>query len=333
MARINIVTADNGVGLTNTSAIIRDVLVDDGHDAHVHTYEESPSGTPRYHLTLFLERIIPAWLDVAERNAFVPNQEWFGEQEREQLGRIDDVLCKTRYAAAIFRELGCRTHELGFTSRDRGASGIEPAYDRFFHLAGHSSQKGTGAVVAAWNAHPQWSELCLVQHPPFARDDVTAHNIRYVTAYLDDDALGDEQRRHGVHLCPSEAEGWGHSIVEAMSCAALVVTTDAPPMNELVRDDRGVLVPYARRQPQGVGTNYHVDPEALSAAVEHVLQMDAGERRALGQAARGWYEENDHAFRSRLRRLVAELTGEPTTGRRLGHDPVPAGKEEPRARG
>ena len=327
VARVNIVTADNGVGLTNTTAIIRGVLVTAGHDVDVHTFEEAPSNRERHHLTLFLERIVPQWLDVAERNVLVPNQEWFGERERALLGRIDDVLCKTRYATEIFRELGCRVQYLGFTSLDRGARGVAADDDRFFHLAGHSSQKGTASVVRLWNDHPTWPRLCLVQHPPFARDDVTAPNVRYVTAYLDQAGLVDLQRRHGIHLVPSEAEGFGHSIVEAMSCRAVVVTTDAPPMNELVGPDRGVLVPYARSARQALGTNYYVDVDALGDAIEHVLALDREERRSLGLAARAWYEANDRAFRSRLPRLISAMAGDGDAGER---DPEVVGSRPPR---
>jgi hypothetical protein len=36
-------------------------------------------------------------------------------------------------------------------------------------------------------------------------------------------------------------EGYGHANAEAMGCGAVVVLNDAPPMNELVTESRGLL--------------------------------------------------------------------------------------------
>lgn len=55
------------------------------------------------------------------------------------------------------------------------------------------------------------------------------------------------QASSGVQICVSEREGFGHYMNEARAAGALVVSTDHPPMNELVRDGvSGLLVKPSR---------------------------------------------------------------------------------------
>ena len=188
---------------------------------------------------------------------------------------------------------------VGFTSPDRRLPGSEPDYRRAFHLAGRSTFKGTAALLAAWRAHPHWPTLTLVQHPDNAPGDVPP-NVELVATHLDDDALRKLQNACGLHLCPSLAEGWGHYIVEAMSCGALVVTTDAPPMNELVSVERGLLVRAGDGKPRHLGQTFEVDPDALARTIDEALAASPNEASARAAAARAWFEHNDGEARSRL---------------------------------
>jgi glycosyltransferase involved in cell wall biosynthesis len=201
----------------------------------------------------------------------------------------------------VFGALGCATELVGFTSGDRlegRPGGGEPA---FLHLAGQSRQKGTDILLDLWRKHPEWPTLTVVIRPnnPVARDPGLA-NVRFLTGFLEDCELRRLQNDHLFHLCPSEVEGFGHSLVEAMSCGAVTLTTDAPPMNELVTPERGMLVPYHAGQPQRLGMNYYVDPEALERCIEEMLAMPAERRAEFGANARDWYLRNDARFRARL---------------------------------
>lgn len=111
------------------------------------------------------------------------------------------------------------------------------------------------------------------------------------------------------HLCPSESEGFGHTIVEGLSCGALVVTTDAPPMNELVSESRGVLITAGTPARQRFGERFRVDPEEVSAAVTRVLCMPHFEIERRRQAARRWYEETGIGFNQRLEEALRGLPG------------------------
>jgi hypothetical protein len=85
-----------------------------------------------------------------------------------------------------------------------------------------------------------------------------------------------------------------------MSCGAVTLTTNAPPMNELITPERGVLVDYHKTRKQRSGTNYYVDPVDLERKINAIMQMDLATQERLGEKARNWFVENDRDFRIRL---------------------------------
>lgn len=249
---------------------------------------------------IFLESIYPKWLPAARHNILIPNQEWCRPKTVALLDKMDLVLCKTQHAMDIFAGLGCNTAYIGFTSLDRYRPGIRKNYRNFLHVAGSSLQKGTLTLAALWSAHPEWPQLHIVtRRPQPLAGFANRANIR-ILEFLPEADLITLQNRCGVHLCPSEAEGYGHYIAEALSCGAVVLTTDAPPMNELVTPQRGMLIAYASTRNQHLGTNFYVDTHTLETAIERLLGMNEAELEALGTAARAWFEAEDAAFTQRI---------------------------------
>lgn len=308
---IRIVGRTNGVGIDRDAAILAEVArACDLVPAISHHRAISPmsrlfSDGERDDCIIFLERVKSRWLRRADRFLLIPNQERFAKRLVRSLGHIDHVLAKTRHAEEIFSRHHESVIRIGFTSIDRRTEGPPPDFTRFFHLVGGSSLKGTDTLVRVWADHPEWPVLTVLRHKGPVPD--VPPNVALEREYIDDDELRRMQNAFGVHLCPSLSEGWGHSIVEGMSCGAVVLTTDGPPMNELVQPERGILVPYARVEPRKMGFNYHVDPAGLEAAIERIIAMPHAQKVALGSAARSWFERNDREFRDRLSSVVADI--------------------------
>ncbi|MGH8105709.1 MAG: glycosyltransferase, partial [Arenimonas sp.] len=170
--------------------------------------------------------------------------------------------------------------------------------------------KGTEELISLWQKHPNWPLLTIVQHPNKAEVDASTHNIRHVLRYLDDAELKLMQNQHLFHLCVSDTEGFGHYLMEAMSMQAVVIATDAPPMNELVTEYRGLLVGYDRTSTQNLATCYHVDEVQLQATIEKALSMTPLQTDALGFAARKFFLSNDTEFRERIYLLMEDIAGE-----------------------
>jgi len=254
---------------------------------------------PSFDFVLMEEHIMTAFLDDAPRRVLLPHPEWFLPRDMEALPRIDLVLTKTREAQRVFAEQGCCAACIGFTSEDRRDRSV-PRERAFFHLAGSSRTKNTEPLLALWRRHPEWPRLTVVQHPKEAAPGAPATNIEHRIGYLDDAELKHLQNAHRFHLCPSETEGFGHYIVEAMSVAAVVITLDAPPMNELITPERGMLLPYSRTGTQHLATTFYFDDAAMERAVERVLATDEAHYDAWGAGARAWYEAERAAFPARL---------------------------------
>jgi hypothetical protein len=263
---------------------------------------------PPLHVNLMLEHVWPQFLHTADLNIAVPNPEWFDRRDRRLLATLDGIWAKTHQTQTLFNQLGCRTAFIGFDSEDRYQAGV--ARERsFFHLAGKSQMKGTEPLLRLWQRHPEWPTLVVLYHVAGGREMPSAANIRWYRDYLPDEELRVLQNRSRFHLCLSEAEGWGHYIVEALSVGAVTLTLDAAPMNELVQSDRGVLVSCTRRGRQHLADTVGFDDAALEGAVQHALALDEAQLARLGAAARAWFLDNRSGFAGRIGQALARLDG------------------------
>lgn len=267
----------------------------------------------KFDATIMLEHVHPAYLGVASRNFFIPNPEWLSRRDERHLHRFDAVLTKTRVAAATFKARGISTRYIGFCSTDCLLPDV-PRQPHFLHLAGASRMKGTARLLEVWRRHPEWPTLLVLQSPQTAQGMPTGparDNVRHHVATLCEiEQIRKLQNSHMFHVCLSEAEGWGHYIAEAMSCGAVTITCDAPPMNEHVRPDRGLLVEATVAGTLNAATRYQFDETALEAAIERARAMSSAEYEAMGAAARAWFEANHQRFAGALNDALKPLLQE-----------------------
>lgn len=317
---LRVLTRDNGVGLSRDLRLLTNGLAAAGLPSEQVGFGSGGRsglvteaalwagrlGRGRVDAQIFIERIYSRCLPLAHRNLLLPNPEWLLDKWRPLLPRFERVLCKTVHAQKLFEDEGCRTEYIGFTSDDRLDAEVLRVPE-FFHLAGASSAKGTDVLLAAWRRHPEWPRLTVVQAPRHARPGPAAANINHMIGYLDDAELRSLQNRCQFHICPSEVEGFGHHLVEAMSVGAVVLATDAAPMNEHVDESRGVMIESSPGTRQGLVLVQRIEVEAIEAAVERALGLDEAARGALGMAARVHYDEARRRFHARLGEVMHGL--------------------------
>ncbi|GLQ98304.1 glycosyltransferase [Dyella mobilis] len=319
--RCQLIARDNGAGLSRDLPLLADALQRAGCDtqtlglphrgrlAEWLTRLQLARKSPAFDVNVMFERIRPEFQRAARRNVLIPNPEYFRTQDRAALPGMDLTWVKTRHAERLFQALGARTCYIGFTSPDR----LDPAVPRrqaFFHGPGRSGNKGTQALLALWKKHPEWPTLTVVWRRKRVEIDALPANVTLIREHLSDADYRRLQNEHRFHLCPSQTEGYGHYLVEAMSCGAVVVTLDAEPMNELITPERGLLVPAQAAGTQDLATLYGFEEAAMEQTVERCLHLDASAAEQMGQAARRWYEDNHADFPRRLREALRALDQE-----------------------
>lgn len=265
---------------------------------------------PREYINIFIEQLMPIWLSRRHLNIFIPNQEWVRPETIELLTEIDFVFCKTKYAEKIFKSKFPRVRYIGFSGVDKFIPSVKRYFDRCLHVAGRSAQKGTKTLLDIWAVHPEWPRLIVVSQNPSYQHAVLPENITLITHFVSPEEMRTLQNECGIHLCPSEAEGYGHYIAEALSCGAIVITTKAPPMDELVTPDRGFLAPYSFTRCQSLGENFYVDRDGLEGAIQAAFGLSENQRQAMSNAARAWFLENRAQFEANFPVLLHECINE-----------------------
>jgi glycosyltransferase involved in cell wall biosynthesis len=119
-----------------------------------------------------------------------------------------------------------------------------PAQERgmLLHLSGSQWYKNLPGVIQLYAEYAKLEtqplQLWCICPPPNAKiqqllKDVPAHGQVLFFRGLNNQALVAAYALARVFLLPSLAEGFGWPIIEAQACGCPVLTTDAPPMNEI----------------------------------------------------------------------------------------------------
>ncbi|MDF1688926.1 MAG: glycosyltransferase [Cycloclasticus sp.] len=250
--------------------------------------------------TLHLEQIKSRQLFVSRRNIFIANLEWLMEESYALFDKIDLFVCKTKDAESFFKEKNLPILYTSFSTISPFNSAYKQVANTFVHIAGNSRAKGTIPLMKVWKKHPEWPELKIISRFTEHLDGLAADNITIISGYLPSDDLNVIQNQSEVHLCTSEAEGFGHYICEPLSCGAIVITVDGHPMNELVQPDRGILINVKSSEPICYTEKFIFDPVDLEKKIELVLSMPEVEKLKLKENARKYFLSNNLFFEKRM---------------------------------
>lgn len=294
---INLISSLNGKGLEADQNVLAEAIEKLGHSVKKLTFEDAERSPAD--INIFFQDLVPQKFAWAKLNWFVPNLEWY-TQNVKLLEKVDLILCRTHQTEFFFQKLHKSTYYLGFISIDCYQIEFQKDFSHFFHLAGESEYKGTNTIKNIWLNNPSLPFLTVIKYPSKC---VSKSNLECIPFRVPVNQLRLLQNGCGIHLCPSETEGFGHYIMEAMSTASVVVTTNAPPMNEFIQDPR-CLVAYTSSQPFRLGTCYYVDPIELENKVKFLAGLPATELEAMGLNNRALYLQKKREFYEKLEELL-----------------------------
>ncbi len=308
--KINIIARDNSAGLTADINILTELFLKRGWEVDFTDYKSLRRfalwSYNAYDLNIFLQWANPAWLRIARKNILIPNPEWFKDKWLQSLNRFDGIFCKTKHAVEIFKKENPNTLFTSFTSKDKSLTGIRKNYHNYLHVAGKSKMKGTDIIVKTWIKNPDFPHLFVI----WRNVNHKIHNFKnltFISEYINDDELKLLMNKCAVHICTSSAEGFGHSICESLSCGALIISTDAPPMNELIRPQRGILVKPIRQEKKKLSHAFFIDVTGLENAVKNIGNTNEKDMEHLMENAYNFYCRNDSYFRKTIIKAIGEI--------------------------
>ncbi len=316
---LDIYVPSHSKGLQSDAKVIQDAI---GHDlvrvlsypfqateASIETNNAQLKFEPLSDVALFIERTFEHKnFDQYSKRILIPNIEWFTSLERKRaFTTVTDFWHKSHFSLNSLQKIYQEKEHIyiGFTSSKMKY--LPPDYESFAHFAGKANTRHSQEIINIWFENTDLPQLTFQSYQSGISLPVwikAKENLRVFLAFLDQDEYENEFIKHGVHLCTSQMEGFGHYMNEARSIGALILTLDAPPMNELIDRSSGILIPITRSESHGYGTRYFASSDAIKQRIMQVKEMSIQERAALGANAKIRYENERDFFLQKLKSLI-----------------------------
>jgi len=310
--KINIITYNNQYGLTNDLKLLKYFFEKHFKDKiQIRAVNFFDFRAPEADINIFLETVSNILLKHAKYNILIPNQEWYYRTWIPYIDSFDLILTKSDYATNIFKSIKKDQDSikfLGWKSIDRNQFGITKDYNQYIHICGRSKHKQTQEIIDSWEL--DFPLLHIIYSPkdvPLIQK--TQNNIKYYTERLEDKELEDLANICGVHICCSETEGYGHYIHEAKSCGAVVITSQAPPMETFIDSSFGFLVKSKSKKhlKKHLGSRYILDQDDFKRVIREIMTKDKDELREMGKLAKESFNREAKKFSEHFKDTFTEI--------------------------
>lgn len=306
--KINIITNNNGYGLTTDYKILLFVLKKKFKNLDIKFVDCNNYKSDLVDINIFLETVVNIHIKNAKYNILIPNQEWYFKDWINYLDKFDKILVKTKYGLEVFKTFVSKEKisYISWKSNDKFKQIVEKDYKKFLHACGASNNKQTQKILDFWD--PSYPDLIVLANKDSVKVNFKKQdNIEYIFERLGDIQFDKLFNSCGIHICASETEGFGHYINEAKLCKSVVITTDAPPMNELINENEGFLIKSKKKNKNKIvlGSKYIINQESFKEVINKIINMDISELKIMGEKARESALLNNNKFE---KMIYEELT-------------------------
>ena len=179
-------------------------------------------------------------------------------------------------------------------------------FDQFGHFSGKSKTRHTQELIDIWLQDPNLPPLKVqfYGNELGIPEWIGFKNLNLRMGFMDPKELKEVFSNTGIHLCTSQMEGFGHYINEARSIGALIITLDAPPMNELVDANSGILIKPEKNLKHNHGIKFLASKDNIKSAIVTALHLSEKERITLGENAKKRYFAERDQFVKSIRSLT-----------------------------
>ena len=306
---INLITYHNSYGLTKDVQQLKNSLISIYPDLDCQFVNFYDYKCRDADINIFFEIVSNILLKYAKYNILVPNQEWFYKCWKNYINFFDLILVKTKYAESIFIDLknDKNVKYLGWRSLDRNLD-KQKKKKKFVHICGKSIYKQTQTIIDNWKE--EYPTLTIVYSPKDVKlIEKKLLNITYITQKLSEEDLNQLMNDCYYHLCCSETEGYGHYINEAKSCKSIVITTNGPPMNELINSKNGFLINIVNKEKMkdNLGNKYLIDLNHFDEIIKHVVTLSDSSLKSYGLEARKSFMKSNENYFNNLRDIFNNI--------------------------
>lgn len=174
--------------------------------------------------------------------------DYYKEDEIKNFWAYDFLICNTKRHYSVFKDHPqCFYIPWGTDIDVFKPQNLLNDKITFFHSVGMSLRKGTSLVLKAFIENQIFKEAKLIIHTQlklekhfgYTIDELRDYNIQVIEKTVGAPGLyhlGD------VYVYPTTLDGLGLTLYEALACGLPVITTNNPPMNEVVNQEIGYLV-------------------------------------------------------------------------------------------